>query len=165
MDLEYVWNRYERRSSDERSRVKGVYRCPQRNNLQSKSVEAKPYRYWGLLDCHCHWRAPRRRSLEDRQETYPLQATEMAIKSSSVRRKSQTLAWQRSTSSTKKAAMHLQWCSLSATAAAGVMAAVMVGDATVAEVAITAAVAMVAAAAVVAAVSALGWVASAGGVA
>src|SRR4026208_710937 len=124
MDLEYVWNRYERRSSDERSRVKGVYRCPQRNNLQSKSVEAKPYRYWGLLDCHCHWRAPRRRSLEDRQETYPLQATEMAIKSSSVRRKSQTLAWQRSTSSTKKVAtVHPRWRSLSATGAAAVMAA------------------------------------------
>jgi hypothetical protein len=47
----------------------------------------------------------------------------MAIKSSSVRRKFQTLAWQRSTSSTKKAPIHLRWCSLSATAAAAVMAA------------------------------------------
>src|SRR4026208_95464 len=148
MDLEYVWNRYERRSSDERSRVKGVYRCPQRNNLQSKSVEAKPYRYWGLLDCHCHWRAPRRRSLEDRQETYPLQATEMAIKSSSVRRKSRTLAWRPSTSSTKKAAtVHLRWWSLSAVAAVirvAEGAVMVVGGATLvaaAEVAITAAAA------------------------
>jgi len=88
----------------------------------------------------------------------------MAIKSSSVRRKSQTLAWQRSMSSTKKAAIHLPWWSLSDTAAAAVMAAedaVMVGDAmrvavaevatmdaavTAAEVAATAAVAAVASA-------------------
>ena len=56
-----------RHSSEKRSKVKGVYRCPKRNKRQNKSVEAKPYRYWGLLDCHCHWRAPRLRSLEDRQ--------------------------------------------------------------------------------------------------
>ena len=49
---------------------------------------------------------------------------EITSKSSSVKRKSQTLAWQRSTSSTKKVAtVHPRWCSLSATAAAAVMAA------------------------------------------
>jgi len=56
----------------------------------------------------------------------------MAIKSSSVRRKSQTSAWLPSTSSTKKGMIHLRWCSLSAMAAAAVMAAgdaVMAGDA------------------------------------
>ena len=82
----------------------------------------------------------------------------MAIKSSSVRRKSQTLAWQRSMSSTKKVAtVHPRWCSLSATAAAAVMAAevmaatgVVAADmgavATAAEAAITDAVAAVASA-------------------
>jgi hypothetical protein len=68
----------------------------------------------------------------------------MAIKSSSVRKKSQTLAWQRSTSSTKKATEHLRWCSLSAMAAAAVMAAAVVAGATrmsAAEVATMAAVA------------------------
>ena len=71
--------------------------------------------------------------------------------------KSQTLAWQRSMSSTKKAPMHLRWCSLSATAAAAVMAAevmaatgVVAADmgavATAAEAAITDAVAAVASA-------------------
>jgi len=48
-------------------KVKGVYRCPKQSNLQNKSVEARPFRYWGLLDCHCRWWAPRLRSLEDRQ--------------------------------------------------------------------------------------------------
>src|SRR4029078_3803094 len=96
-------------------KVKGVYRCPKRSKLQNKSVEARPFQYWGLLDCHCRWRGPRLRSLEDRQETYPLQATEMANKAFSVRRKSQTLAWQPSMSSTKKVAtVHLRWWSLSA---------------------------------------------------
>ena len=85
----------------------------------------------------------------------------MAIKSSSVRRKSQTLAWQRSMSSTKKAAIHLPWWSLSDTAAAAVMAAedaVMVGDAmrvAAVEVAITAAAATVAEAAITVAAAAV----------
>ena len=38
------------------------------NNLQSEGGKARPYRrYWGLLDCHCHWQAPPLRSLEDGQ--------------------------------------------------------------------------------------------------
>jgi hypothetical protein len=40
--------------------------CPKQSSLQNESVEARPYRYWGPLDCHCRWRAPRLRSLEDR---------------------------------------------------------------------------------------------------
>ena len=84
---------------------------------------------------------------------------EITSKSSSVRRKSRTLAWQRFTSSTKKVAtIHLRWCSLSATAVAAVMAAeaaVMVVGVTVAaaEVAITDAGATAAEVAVVAAAS------------
>src|SRR6185295_15981517 len=108
------------------------------------------------------WRVPRLRSLEDRQETYPLQATEMAIKSSSVRRKSRTLAWRPSTSSTEKVAtVHLRWWSLSAVAAVVMVAeaAVMVvGGATLvaaAEVAITAAAATAAEAAATAAAAAV----------
>jgi hypothetical protein len=47
--------------------------------------------------------------------------------SSSVRKKSQTLAWQRSTSSTEKAMEHPRWCSLlHMGAAAAVMAAAAV---------------------------------------
>ena len=41
--------------------------CPKQSSLQKESVEARPYRYWGPLDCHCRWRAPRLRSLEDRR--------------------------------------------------------------------------------------------------
>jgi hypothetical protein len=58
----------------------------------------------------------------------------MANKSLFMRKKSQTLAWQRSTSSTKKGATeHPRWWSLSAMAAAAVMAAeavMVVEDAT-----------------------------------
>ena len=56
----------------------------------------------------------------------------MAIKSSWVRKKSQTSAWLPSTSSTKKAREHRRTYNLSAMAAAAVMAAgdaVMAGDA------------------------------------
>jgi hypothetical protein len=89
----------------------------------------------------------------------------MAVKSLSVRKKSQTSAWLRSTSSTKKATKHPQWCSLLATVAADVMAVevvMVVEDVTLvaAEVAATAAAAMVAmvaaTVAVAAAASALG---------
>jgi hypothetical protein len=81
----------------------------------------------------------------------------MAIKSSSARRKSQTLAWQRSTFSTKNATIHLRWCSLLATAAAAVMAAEVMAGAVLgaAEVAITAAVATAAEVADTAAVAAV----------
>jgi pimeloyl-ACP methyl ester carboxylesterase len=85
----------------------------------------------------------------------------MAIKSSSVRRKSQTLAWRRSTSSTKKVAtVHLRWWSLSAMAAAvmAAEAAVMVGGATLvgaAEAAITGVVVTAAEVAVMDAVAAV----------
>jgi hypothetical protein len=76
-----------------------------------------------------------------------------------MRKKSQTSAWLRFTSSTKKATKHPQWCSLLATVAADVMAAeaaVMVVGATLvaAEVAATAAAAMVAEAAITVAVAA-----------
>src|SRR6185312_14441552 len=78
----------------------------------------------------------------------------MAIRSSSVRKKSQTLAWRPSTSSTEKVAtVHLRWWSLSAVAAAVMAAeaaAMVVGGATLvaaAEVAITAAAATAAEAA------------------
>src|SRR5262245_11765608 len=79
----------------------------------------------------------------------------MAIKSSSVRKKSRMSAWRLSMSSTRKAPIHPRSYSLSATAAAAVMAAVMVvGDAThmsVAEAAITDADAMAAEVAITAA--------------
>jgi hypothetical protein len=64
----------------------------------------------------------------------------MAIKSLSVRKKYQTLAWQRSMSSTKKATEHPRTYSLSAMAATAATA-VEATAATVVEVAITAAVA------------------------
>src|SRR5690349_18641409 len=81
----------------------------------------------------------------------------MAIKSSSVRKKSRMSAWLRSTYSTKKATEHLRWWSLLAMVAAAAMAvaAVMAADATrtsAAEAAITDVVATVAEAAVTAAV-------------
>src|SRR6185312_5397180 len=77
----------------------------------------------------------------------------MAIKSSSVRKKSRMSAWLRSTYSTKKATEHLRWWSLLAMVAAAAMAAAAVmaaADATrtsAVEAAITDVVAAVAAAA------------------
>src|SRR6185312_4614830 len=90
----------------------------------------------------------------------------MAIKSSSVRKKSRMSAWLRFTYSTKKATEHLRWWSLLAMVAAAAMAAAAVmaaADATrtsAAEAAVTDAVASafssVAAAAAEAAVEATG---------
>ena len=37
------------------------------DDAPSEAVGAKPYQYWGPLDCHCRWRAPPLRSLVDRQ--------------------------------------------------------------------------------------------------
>jgi hypothetical protein len=129
-----------------------------RSKAQNKSVEARPYRSWGPLDCHCHWRAAPLQSPEDRQQTYPRQ---MTIKSSSVRKKSQMSAWPRSTSSTRKATQRLQtYNSLLMAAAEAVMAAeaavMVVGDATrmsAAEAAATAAGATAATGATTAAVA------------
>src|SRR4029079_17911680 len=83
----------------------------------------------------------------------------MAIKSSSVRKKSRMSAWLRFTYSTKKATEHLRWWSLLAMVAAAAMAAASVmaaADATrtsAVEAAITDVVATVAEAAVTAAVA------------
>jgi hypothetical protein len=79
----------------------------------------------------------------------------VAIKSLSVRKKSQTLAWRRSTSSTKKATEHPRKYNSLAMAAMAATAAEVTAlvAATVVEVAITAAGAMVATVATTAAVA------------
>src|SRR5215472_14664893 len=131
--------------------------CQIQNRLQS---EARPYRYWGRLDCHCHSQAPRPQSLvgwgicqRQRPEmtieslsvrktsalrrSMPSTRKAKAQESLSVKRRFRTSAWRPSTSSTKKATEHPRWYNLSATAAADVTVA---ADATVAaavEVAIT----------------------------
>src|SRR5262249_30651096 len=112
--------------------------CPKQNKLQSESVAAKPYRYWAPPDCHCRWPAPLLPCLEDRQQTSPIQEMGTAIESPFMRKKSQTLAWRRSMSSTKKATEHPQWYSLSAMVVAAVT---VVEDAMAVEVGATAVVA------------------------
>jgi len=74
-------------------------RCLKRSKLQNKSVEARPYQYWGPLDCHCHSQAPRPQCLVGWETCQP-QSPEMTIGSLSVRK---TSAWRRSTPSTRKA--------------------------------------------------------------
>src|SRR5262249_48115384 len=74
-------------------------RCPKRNKLQNKSVEARPCRYWGPLDYHCHSQALRPQSRVGWEICQP-QRPEMTIESPSVRK---TSAWRRSTPSTRKA--------------------------------------------------------------
>jgi hypothetical protein len=74
-------------------------RCLKRSKFQNESVEARPCRYWGPLDYHCHSQAPRPQSLVGWEICQP-QRPEMTIESLSVRK---TSAWRRSTPSTRKA--------------------------------------------------------------
>jgi hypothetical protein len=74
-------------------------RCGKQSKVQNKSVEARPYRYWGPLDCHCHSQALRPQYLVGWQLCRP-QRLEMTIESLSVRKAS---AWRRSMPSTRKA--------------------------------------------------------------
>jgi hypothetical protein len=77
-------------------------RCPKQSKPRNKSVEAKPCRYWGPQDYHCHSQAPRPQSLVGWGICQP-QRPEMTVESLSVRKTSRTAAWCRSTPSTRKA--------------------------------------------------------------
>ena len=69
------------------------------SKLQSKSVEARPYRHWGPLDCHCPSQAARPQFPRGQLPTF--RATKEMI-SHLVRRKSRTSAWRPSMSLTRK---------------------------------------------------------------
>src|SRR5262249_18271014 len=69
-----------------------ILRCPKQNKLQNESVEARPCRYWGPLDYHCHSQASRPQSRVGWEICQP-QRPEMTIESLSVRK---TSAWRRS---------------------------------------------------------------------
>jgi hypothetical protein len=104
------------------------------SELRSETVGVKPYRYWGLPGCHCHWRVERPRQA-DRRRTQRRKISRQITKCFSVKRKSRTSVCRRSTSSTRKTPQRLRSVNKlhigggAAAAAAGVARADAAGDA------------------------------------
>jgi hypothetical protein len=75
--------------------------CRRRSVLRSENIQRKPYRWLGLSVCLCRWRAAHPRQPLCRRRIYR-RGIPPRPKSLSVRKKSPTSAWGRSTSSTRK---------------------------------------------------------------
>ena len=75
--------------------------CRRRSVLRSENIQRKPYRWLGLSVCLCRWRVAHPRQPLCRRRIYR-RGIPPRPKSLSVRKKSPTSAWGRSTSSTKK---------------------------------------------------------------
>ena len=81
--------------------VGGLKLCRRRNVLRSENIRRKPYRCLGLSVCLCRWQAAHPRQPLCRRRIYR-RGIPPHPKSLSVRKKSPTSAWGRSTSSTRK---------------------------------------------------------------
>ena len=75
--------------------------CRRRSVLRSENIRRKPYRCLGLSVCLCRWQAAHPRQPLCRRRIYR-RGIPPHPKSLSVRKKSPTSAWGRSTSSTRK---------------------------------------------------------------
>jgi hypothetical protein len=75
--------------------------CRTRSVLRSENIRKKPYRWWESSACLCRWRAAHPQQLLCRPRMYR-RGILPRPKSPSVRKKSPTSAWGRSTSSTRK---------------------------------------------------------------
>jgi hypothetical protein len=75
--------------------------CHIRSTLRSEGVGRKPYRWWESSACLCRWRAAHPQQLLCRRRIYR-RGTLPCLKSLSMRKKSPTSAWGRSTSSIRK---------------------------------------------------------------
>jgi hypothetical protein len=67
----------------------------QAKQTSKRKRRSKALPVWGLPACHCRWQHRVCGPWRTGSKLIPLQATEMAIKSSSVRKKSRTSAWLR----------------------------------------------------------------------
>jgi hypothetical protein len=77
-----------------------------RSKLRGESVGGQPCRHWGSPGCLCRWQAVHPPQLAVRQQISLRGTLQRVTKSFSVRRKSLTSAWQRSTFSTRKTPRH-----------------------------------------------------------
>ena len=81
---------------------------PKLRRLRSESVARQPCQSWESPGYPCRWRAVRRHQLRC-PRTCRRKAPHRLLSCSSVRRKSPTSAWRRSTSSTENASGHPSW--------------------------------------------------------
>ena len=94
----YQWHSGRRIFASRRGRTR---LCRRRSVLRSENIRRKPYRWLGLSVCLCRWQAAHPRQPLYRRRIYR-RGIPPHPKSLSVRKKSPTSAWGRSTSSTRK---------------------------------------------------------------
>jgi len=97
-----------------------------RSKLRSEHVGGRPCPRWELLACPWLWRAARPHRPVDRRPTSCRRISQRLTKSFSARKKSQTWAWRRSMSSTRKTPRNLRWAKSSLGAVAAVVDAAVV---------------------------------------
>ena len=94
----YQWHSGRRIFASRRGRTR---LCRRRSVLRSENIRRKPYRWLGLSVCLCRWRAAHPPQPLCRRRMYR-RGIPPRPKSLSVRKKSSTSAWGRSTSSIRK---------------------------------------------------------------